>query len=356
MTFEELLADGDLTALEESTRRYMSDTVPCGKETDERAYRALSVAEAYYSAGEEDEAFTWTHQALVEGPRADAFCMLGKIAASQGDMPVAARWYDLACNMAPPPKRGLVELARDRHAIARATRGDLTVRPVRHVDVVPGASMLAVMASVEREGLLRRTLASLAAAGASTWPGSRVVFFDGLPLAGIDPWWEVVSLPKRGQAQTFFSVLRAASNRSCALTMFEGDVVLPRNALPYIATAVLDPDIVLASWFHRLGPRVPTVDPHWHVEHASMFSCNQGITVSRAAIRRLLDSSALRDWSEPHGADMIFSRVMPQARVAHHFPNFVQHTGGAESLVGNVEPRTSPTFVGEDFDALMLIP
>ena len=142
--------------------------------------------------------------------------------------------------------------------------------------------------------------------------------------------------------------------RFTALTLLEDDIVLAKNALDYIATTRIDDDLGFISWFSVYsydGPRIP---PLLHCIPACDYQFNQAITFPARTVHELLASDALKNWSEPHGADRIYKDVFPDRKVAIHYPNLVQHVGGTESLVGNNDhgPRESLTFIGEDVDAL----
>ena len=220
--------------------------------------------------------------------------------------------------------------------------------------------VLAVMTCSGREPLFRRTLQSLELGGYSRWPGPSLVVGDGHVQRPGGSWWlfhTSARLDHRvGQARTFFETLRLATQFSgfSRLTMFEDDVVVPENALDYISSLYYPDDVAMFSWFHQLAPNPSQSRPVWMIGAARDHSCNQGITLSAKTVHELLASQQLKTWREPHGADMLIGQVMPDALVAHHFPNIVDHVGGDSSLVGNTGDRRSPTFVGESFDALDL--
>lgn len=235
-------------------------------------------------------------------------------------------------------------------------RQDERFRPVEHTYSQRG-HVLAVMSCAGREALLQRTLASLKA---DDWIGPKMIMMDGRAfiVRPVD-WWlfhPSARLDSRvGQARTFFETLKVASQfpNFSYLTLFEDDVVVAENALNYIATMKYPNGVAMVSWFHQLAtgdePRTT-----WVIDSAKNHSCNQSITLPAATVRALLDSSQLKSWSNLHGADVLIGQVMPDARVAYHFPNIVDHIGGDHSLVGNTGARRSPTFVGETFDALDL--
>jgi hypothetical protein len=160
----------------------------------------------------------------------------------------------------------------------------------------------------------------------------------------------------QGQAETFFRALRKAAvwPGMRYLTLFEDDVVAAKNARKYIATTKFPEGAVMVSWFHRLVPMPLSKDARWMFEPAQAFAHQQAVTFPAATVHALWASPQLKNWSEPHGADALIGLVMPEAKVAYHFPNIVDHVGGNASMVGNTGARDSLTFVGEAFDALDL--
>lgn len=160
---------------------------------------------------------------------------------------------------------------------------------------------------------------------------------------------------REGQAKTFFRVLKRAAAFS-RVTIMEDDIIVTRNFLDYVLATDVE-NFALVSWFNRGVPNPqPAYKPYWMIDRAAEFTCNQAITMPAATVHALLASPQLRDWKEPHGADVLIGQVMPDAPVAWHFPSLVDHTGGLHSLVGNAASgaRTAATFPGEAFDASTL--
>lgn len=185
----------------------------------------------------------------------------------------------------------------------------------------------------------------------------REALFDrtwkSLQLDDMFRMYSVKDLECVGQAATFFHSLELAAAQPDfeRVTLLEDDLIGARRAMLYIAHAVLDDDIAMHSWFHQLAPNPPQRGAKWMIGPAREFSCNQAITMPAKTVHALLNSPQRKNWSTPHGADMLIGQVMPDAKVAYHFPNLIDHVGGDSSLVGNTGVRRSPTFVGEDFDA-----
>ncbi len=216
--------------------------------------------------------------------------------------------------------------------------------------------MIAVMTCSGREKFFHQTMDSLKRAGSDRWVGPLMVVGDG-HVEHTDGWWlfhPSSRLDRRvGQARTFFHVLKKAWSFPgfIKLTLFEDDVIVAKNSLDYISSLYYPEDVAMFSWFHRWAPNPPQPAPSWMIGPASEFSHQQAITLPASTVRALLASPQLKAWSEPHGADMLIGQVMPDAKIAYHFPNIVDHVAGETSLTGNTGARRSCTFVGEDFDA-----
>jgi hypothetical protein len=171
-------------------------------------------------------------------------------------------------------------------------------------------------------------------------------------------WWtrDYPTSKPVGQAQTFFHALKLATAEPgfTKLTLLEDDIVVARSFLDYVDTTKIPDDIVLVSWFNRFVPHPVSTSTRWMIDRAVNHIGNMAITMPASTVYALLVSPKLKAWSEPHGADVLLGQVMPDALVAHHFPNIIDHVGGNASCVGNTGARDSPTFVGENFDALDL--
>lgn len=85
---------------------------------DTRAGLSFRLAMAYYAKGDLANARVWTLRSLDTIVRADALCLLGEIAAAEGDVENAERWYCAALDLGDVPTRypskGLVEGAQKR--------------------------------------------------------------------------------------------------------------------------------------------------------------------------------------------------------------------------------------------------
>jgi hypothetical protein len=281
-------------------------------------------------------------------PDVAELCAVGEAAFANDEFEEAEAWYELACAgryIDPRPGR----LPRHDHLIANRfarweqLRTMMYQRSVRRLGRPVGRHGLAVMTCMKRnEGCASTALLT----ALQSWRGPSYLHVDGLEG------------PMLGQARSFFKLLEwAADQQLPALTLLEDDIVLAKNALDYIATTRIDYDLGFISWFsvyRHDGPRIP---PLLHCIEARDYQFNQAITFPARTVHELLASDALKNWSEPHGADRIYKDVFPDRKVAIHYPNLVQHVGGTQSLVGNDAhgPRESMTFIGVGADAFDLL-
>lgn len=289
-------------------------------------------------------------------PDVGELCAMGERAFANDEFEEAEAWYELACHggyktvyvrgdtreVVAHPQSVLIANRFARWEQLRAMMYQRSVRRLARADPDHG---LAVMSCTTRNG------GYVPWGLTKEWRGPKYIHVDGIDQYACD-------VSPKGQAQSFFDILRwAADAKLTALTLLEDDVVLAKNALDYIATTRIDDDLAFISWFsiyRHDGPRIP---PLFHCIEARDYQFNQAITFPARTVHELLASDALKNWSEPHGADRIYKDVFPDRKVAIHYPNLVQHVGGRNSLVGNNAhgPRESMTFLGEDFDALSMV-
>jgi hypothetical protein len=285
-------------------------------------------------------------------PDVAELCAVGEAAFANDEFEEAEAWYELACSggyrvVRPGRPTRHDCLIPNRFARWEQLRAMMYERSVRRLAKPDPGHVLAVM-TVRGRNIPRATTSIMRALLTwDAWKGRHRLLTDG------------DNCPLEGQAKTFFRALHWAAQISnlTALTLLEDDVVLAKNALDYIATTRIDPDLAFVSWFSidsYLGPRLL---PLLHCVDARDYQYNQAITFPARTVHELLASDALKNWSEPHGADRIYKDVFPDRKVGIHYPNLVQHVGGTASLVGNNHQgaRTSPTFIGEGADALALV-
>ena len=92
-------AGDDITEAVRLIEDYRLRVMPHSPLADERVWLALTLAFRYYNEDNLDEADRWGVRALLDGPGITAFCLLGDIAESQGDLVRARGWYECACAM-----------------------------------------------------------------------------------------------------------------------------------------------------------------------------------------------------------------------------------------------------------------
>jgi hypothetical protein len=334
---------------------------------DTHAWVAVLAAVAYWNSNAKSDlevaqhAEVWALRALVDGPRTDALCLLGEIARSKGDLEGAIAWYEAAGAVSlqiPGPKLSilaarrerLVELRREAAGMIRLVKYGQPVDPYNHA--------LIVMTSPRKKPYLERTLESLKAAGSDWWEGPKFVVADGCKPIVPDDWVVLPTVECLGQARTFFRAFNVAAAFNM-LTFFEDDIELAKDSLAYIKRVVFDPDLALISWHDvPLCPfRSVPPPPVFTIVPAKSWARAQGITIPRRTILNVLDSPITKAWPVRHGADRIFSAVMPEVPCAVHYPNLVQHVGGLDSEVGNTfeGERLSLSYIGSDASALALL-
>lgn len=286
-------------------------------------------------------------------PDVGDLCMRGERAFSDDEIEEAVAWYELACagtylrqeirhpSAVPRYTDDRERLIANRFERYAELRQLVPWRSVQRLAAPDPGHALIVMSCAGREGY---SSAIHKAISRNWWRGKFTLIMDST---------------RQGQAQTFFEALRRAAETPgfVALTLLEDDIVLAKNALDYIAMTKIDPDLGFVSWFSNETCTIPRIQPVLACRPARDYMFNQAITFPAKTVHELLASDALKNWSEPHGADRIYGHVFPDRMIAVHYPNLVQHIGGANSAVGNNDHglRTSPTFLGEDVDALGLV-
>jgi hypothetical protein len=246
---------------------------------------------------------------------------------------------------------------------------------------------------------LQSTLNSLEQAGLHRWKGPCWIVSDGyLPEA--PPPWQVFAVtteqPALGSAKTFLAILRKALEVDPQLeylTYLQDDIILSKNSLDYIAQVSIPDDLSLVSWFNT-----DWLKPEWGIEgpakgkwtgktHDTLnvtiyisppvlgcrptryFIRSQAITLTRPAISAMLYCRVVANWPRLTSCDAMPAWALADIPYADHYPSLVQHTEGFNSACNltlqrrNVTdacphqgPRVSPSFIGEDFDALSLLP
>ena len=120
---EQLAADGrkgDMSALFHAAKHYIGHrnekgvslteyyrlrTEIHGAHESERVWLALSAAALYFEKKDFRRAEQWGVRGLLDGPRLEAFVMLGDIAEAEGDLNRARSWYECACAVEAQPEK-----------------------------------------------------------------------------------------------------------------------------------------------------------------------------------------------------------------------------------------------------------
>jgi hypothetical protein len=236
---------------------------------------------------------------------------------------------------------------------------------------------------------LPATLESLRAGNVYEWPSTMLLVSDGpLELKYLESGWRTDTSPSRtGSAKTFVRALRRALEL-CPdlklLTIMEDDVEVCRNFFDYLRLVKVPDDLALVTWFtcefpgeermheeaSRRGWRHPSsydfpVLARRSTQSFVLFQC---ATLTRDTVERLLRCPRVLDWHQENGHDEMPAWALGDVPYAAHFPGLVQHTGGLCSAVAanrtstprgrdpQAGERTSPYYVGPDFDALSLVP
>lgn len=227
------------------------------------------------------------------------------------------------------------------------------------------------------ETTLPKTLASLKAGGFD----SPRLFVDGTKAVG--EWEERFGLPVTGR----FPVIRAYGNWVLSLAelairepqadrfaIFQDDLVMSRNARQYLERCRLAEDTYWNLYTfpsykgstgneQLCGGRVG-----WHPSNQRGWGA-LALVFTRVAVIRLLTSQHMV--AKPFAAtnpDRNIDGAVVEAfhtfagKELVHFPSLVQHTGNGQSAIGQWSPNhahkqhpLSPSFRGEDFDALSLL-
>jgi len=223
---------------------------------------------------------------------------------------------------------------------------------------------------------LQVTLDSLEKAGSCEWKGQKWIVSDGY-LPEVPVKWEgvhavTIEQPGLGSAKTFLAILQKALEvdpmLEC-LTYFQDDVVLSRNSLDYIAQVQIPADLSLISWFNTdwLKPDY-VLPPILGCRPTRWFIRSQAITLTRSAIEGMLYCYHVINWPRITSCDAMPAWALGDIPYADHYPSLVQHTEGFNSACNmtlrkqqitdacpHQGARISPSFMGEDFDALSLM-
>jgi len=122
------LTEDRIEEAEKLATDYRLRALPRSELADERFWLAIGVATIYYNKSELQKAEMWAIRSLLDGPRAEALCLLGDIAEEREDLMEALAWYEAACALPAlrPSKfslRVITEFRRNRLAGIREALG-----------------------------------------------------------------------------------------------------------------------------------------------------------------------------------------------------------------------------------------
>ena len=227
---------------------------------------------------------------------------------------------------------------------------------------------------------LQDTLDSLEHAGLQRWQGPRLMISDGyMPEEPFmcSTTWQVfpvaTSLLPLGSAKSFVALLRRALEidpKLEFLTYLQDDIVLSRNSLDYISQIAIPRELSLVSWFNTDWHKPDFTPPAiLGCRPTRFFIRSQGMTVARFAIDSMLYCHMVTNWPKLDGCDAMPAWALADIPYADHYPSLVQHTEGFNSACNRTlqqhkqtsrcphkGARISPSFMGEEFDALSLLP
>jgi hypothetical protein len=333
-----------------------------------RGVLAADLALAFLAVDDLNEAERWALRAQQGTCDPSVMCLLGEIAWRRSAFETACGWYQAAvgaANIRPFVSRRVLLPVLMQNADVRLHQMQ-DVYPVRpwKSNLDRGRHMLMILTAPRTQSgaLLERTLTSLRDAGLDRWPVKDfAIVADGYDPA-VASGYEILRLPgaPRGHVRALlaaFEFALAARPQVLRLTILEDDIVLVKNALDYIRVSQPCDGWFLHSWYSGVAAPFPSMPPPYDVVlPSSVFTRTQAVTYPRYTMEEVVNSSIARFWTEPHGGDVMLAKIGGACSCGIHFPSLVQHTGGAASLVGSVQQfSTSPTFPGEDFDALRLV-
>ncbi len=209
---------------------------------------------------------------------------------------------------------------------------------------------------------LPTTLNSLEKAGLQRWTGPKIIMADGYQPDVPAPWQVFITMdhpPGLGSARTFLAAFREALKLDPSLeflTIFEDDIVLSKNALDYIQRIEIPTDTAMISWYSwKWNGSGPDSLPILGIQPSRFFFDSQGLTLTRRAVDAALYCPRATGWPERNKKDILLAWTLMDTPYAEHWPNLIQHMEPINSACGHKAPKTSPTFMGTEFDAMNLM-
>jgi hypothetical protein len=215
---------------------------------------------------------------------------------------------------------------------------------------------------------------SIELAGLSQWKGQKFIISDGYK-PDAPPLWQVFQTSSNalplGSAKTFLMLLRKGLELDpflSHLTYLQDDIILAKNSLEYISQIAVPGNLSLISWFNTDWYKPDFVPPSiLGCRSTNFFIRSQMITMTRPCIEAMLYCPAVTNWNRIDSCDAMPAWALGDILYADHYPSLIQHTEGFNSACNltlqqhkitsqckHVGARLSPSFVGEDFDALSL--
>ena len=294
--------------------------------------------------------------------------------------PFPSPWDKPGAQVVPMAPGSYPDFCTRLHTPRRSQDIRYTTEPVVLNTTASSHHALVMLTAPRREPCLEATLDSMLKAGLADWPGPRLLVVDG-PVGKLPSDWVTASFPRAaGSSVAFVRALRLAlalDPKLDHLTFVEDDVEWCQNALDHVARIVVPTDVAFVTWFtydyDYTFPVFPRQSPHpsesknpvLAIRSTRYFILTQACTFPRATVDRILSCPHITDgWPKIDSHDEMISWALGDALYAVHFPILLQHTGGLNSAVllsrgktladsgdPQADARTSPYFVGVDFDA-----
>ena len=112
----------------------------------------------------------------------------------------------------------------------------------------------------------------------------------------------------------------------------------------------------MISWYSwKWNGSGPDSLPILGIQPSRFFFDSQGLTLTRRAVDAALYCPRATGWPERNKKDILLAWTLMDTPYAEHWPNLIQHMEPINSACGHKAPKTSPTFMGTEFDAMNLM-
>lgn len=216
----------------------------------------------------------------------------------------------------------------------------------------------------DRATYLEQTATALLREGADVCD-HRLVFADG-DSDPTPPGWELSAwYPRVGPRLMMWRVFEAALKLGVDRLIYcEDDITPCRNAIRYILQSHVPPSMALVDFYaNKMPPEAKS--PAIYELPARDFCGNLCMVLPRRTIAWLAarDPLSILHDQQPTpgiytGSDLAMGRLLhmsPWPTYLAHVPRLVRHDGDVSAAHPYKDPRRQP-FLGEDFDALTLLP